>query len=103
MKDEDNFELLFEQKINDGLFSLKDTKLENEKLKAKESQKKLLNFVDAILSSEEKEKFETLLEERDDNYNSCFFLEQRLFYKYGINDGFSMVLATLKDKVEFTE
>ena len=103
MEDEDNLELLFQQKINDGLFDMKDEKLQKLKLKAKEAQKNFIEFINTIISRDETEKLKELLEIRDDAYNDCFYLENCLYYKQGINDGFSMVLTSLKSKVDYSD
>ena len=104
MEDEDNFDLLFQQKLNDDLFNINSNNdLEVLKKKAKQSQTELIKFIDTILDDSNREKFHELLDIRDDNYNECFFLEHRLFYKYGINDGFSMCLASLRNKIDFCQ
>lgn len=102
MENEDNFDLLFEQKMNDGLFNMEDENLTKLKLKAKESQKKLNELISTIFNESELEIFKELLEERDNNYSECFYLENRLYYKHGISDGFSMVLTSLKSNVNFS-
>lgn len=99
MDKEDNFYLLFEQKINDDLFDMNDTNLKNQKVKAKQSQIELMTFINANLNKEKLELFEELLEKRDDNYHECFYLEGYLYYKHGINDGFSMCLSSLNNNI----
>ena len=98
MEDNEFYNFLFEQKINKGLFDMNEKELTEQKNMAKESQKELINFIDTILDSDNKEILLELLENRDNNYNECFFLEQRLFYRNGIKDGISIIVSAITHK-----
>ena len=95
MEGDELYNFLFEQKINEGLFNMNDEELSVQKHKAKESQKKLMAFINTILKPEDREKLEILLETRDNDYKDFFFLEERLFYRNGFKDGISIIVPAI--------
>lgn len=98
MENDDIYNFLFEQKVNESLFDMEDTELSEQKNKAKDSQKELMSFIETMLDPADKEELLQLLEKRDDDYQECFHLEHRLFYRNGIKDGISIIVTAIAHK-----
>lgn len=103
MDDDDGFDLLFNQKLNDSLFDMNGGNLKNLNRKLKESKDELMTFINENLAPEKIDKFKELLEQRDINYFDYSHAENCLYYKNGINDGLIMCLTSLKNKITFTK
>jgi len=98
MDNEEIYNFLFEQKVIEDLFDMNDIELTEQKNKAQETQKQLANYIYSTFEPEIIEKLEQLLETRDEYYKECFHLEHRLFYKNGIKDGISIIVAAISHK-----
>lgn len=96
--DETIYNLLFDSKMTEGLFSMNDDELLLQKEKFKDSEEKLEEYINSNFDLTTKEKLKSLIEEKEDNYNDCVYSENRLFYKNGIKDGISMILNAITKK-----
>jgi glutamate synthase domain-containing protein 3 len=91
------YNFLFEEKMNEGLFSMQDEELKEQEKKAKKSQKALMEYIEKFIDEDKKKQVLELLEERDAEYNDVFYLQGRLYYKYGIKDGISIIISSISE------
>ena len=95
---EDVSDFLFEHKLNEDLFDTEDEQLIEQKNKAKESQKKLITYIEKIPHVNTKNNLLEIQENREINYKNCFDLEHKAFYKNGIKDGISIIVSAITHK-----
>jgi hypothetical protein len=83
--------------MNEGHFSMQDEELKEQEKKAKKSQKALMEYIEKFIDADKKKQVLELLEERDAEYNDVFYLQGRLYYKYGIKDGISIIISSISE------